>query len=173
MTKTSSSPAPTCAPLRLFSVRERATHLFPEDARNAVVWAYDAASAERFWLEHVYEDVKEPPAGGVEILEIPADGEEEAGRTTPHVEDRDRFLRNIGCAGIGERCCEMCDLYACGIEEYAVCDDCLTCRDCRKHLDAEDREACACDDHACAGGESVDEADEADEAVVVNARGTT
>lgn len=50
--------------------------------------------------------------------------------TEPGVERRDVVLRHLGWMLFGEHPCESCDLYANGIEEYEVCDDCCICADC-------------------------------------------
>ena len=58
-------------------------------------------------------------------------------KPTTHEEARYTVLRRAGWREEDETSCSTCGLYAMGLDEFRVCDDCHQCRECGCHCEAE------------------------------------
>lgn len=57
-------------------------------------------------------------------------------------ETRPQWLRLAGWSYEDELRCDCCDLYAFGLEAYAVCQECQLCVACKRDLDMDSCELC-------------------------------
>lgn len=92
------------------------------------VWAPNTMSAIQWgYANYDGESVSDP---GIYVLYYNED-------LTPmkedvHEETRAEVLRQADWFYEGERRCDVCGLFACGIDEFEVCSECRVCRDCAK-----------------------------------------
>lgn len=120
--------------MKLWSVCDDSSGLDSDERCYLAIWADDEAAAKAEY-RRVYPGIGEADAEYVASMPIRAT--ESKAFASPqkagtHVDSRHEVHREMGWQYEGDdHMCEVCDMYACDLEEYAVCEECYTCRACR------------------------------------------
>ena len=132
----SQAPVQSVVP-RLFAATDYTDSMYPDEAWWMGVWAASEEQALSYAKEHYLESDE------IESVTIQASYACTGWQpdSWPSEERRDVVLREAGWRCEGEYACEVCDMYACDLAEFDVCQDCCRCAKCA----AEESEADKCE----------------------------
>ena len=118
--------------MQLFELHDDPNNYCNADERIwAAIWAESEEEAIRYFNQHcdINRTWKDKDEEGTHCKMIPDLGCHPEHPGT-HEEQRPRVLRKLGWKQDGEHSCNTCGLFAFGMEEYRVCDECSQCPEC-------------------------------------------
>jgi len=107
------------------------------------VWAETEDEALSWAREHYGGECHDVDEAGIHIVSITVQSPEcKPTQNGVHRETRYSVLRQAGWKEEGESACDHCELYACGMDEHAVCSECYLCPECRAEIVDEPCKVC-------------------------------
>lgn len=104
--------------------------LYPEERVYVLTWAENAEEAIDIALLHFDANISRGECDVDEIDPQTLAAYDIAASEKAGIETRSEVCRVAGLREDGEEQCDYCGLAACGLSQYAVCDECQSCAEC-------------------------------------------